>query len=233
MIPNGGRFGVEKFGRINLIPGPRDGRYPACNSIFIDDEIKAVIDPGSDESEIAKISRLRPDMVIGSHYHEDHRTYLNLFADSDLLAHGAELPCYLSLNSFLDYYGLLGSRHEQAWRNVAVNDFNYRERAPDREIADGDQIEFGATYLKVVHTPGHSPGHCCFHFPREEILFLGDYDMTSFGPWYGDRVSDIDQTIESIQRILKIDAQLYISSHAPVIKGDINEIGRASCRERV
>lgn len=218
---------MEKFARMTFIPGPRDGRYPACNSLFIDDEIKAVIDPGSDKSEMSKLSLLKPDMVIGSHYHEDHRTYLNMFADSALVVHGAELPCYLSINSFLDYYGLLGRRHEQAWRDLAVKQFNYRERAPDREIADGDLLDFGATQLRVVHTPGHSPGHCCFHFPGEGILFLSDLDMTSFGPWYGDRVSDIDQTIESIRRILEIDAHIYISSHAPVIRGDISRLAQA------
>jgi len=218
---------VEKFGCINFIPGPRDGRYPSCNSLFIDDELKAVIDPGSDESELLKISRLKPGLVINSHYHEDHRTYLNMFSDSGLLIHAAELPCYISINSLLDYYGLLGRRHEQAWREVLVNQFNYRERAPSGEISDGELIDFGATQLRVIHTPGHSPGHCCFHFPREGILFLGDLDMTSFGPWYGDRVSDIDQTIESVQRILEIDAQIYISSHAPVIRGDISQLARA------
>lgn len=215
---------MEKFGCIKFIPGPRDGRYPACNSLFIDDKIKAVIDPGSDEKELLDISRLKPGMVISSHYHEDHRTYLNMFADSDLVVHGAELPCYLSINSFLDYYGLLGRRHEQAWRELAVSRFKYRERVPSREIADGDLVDFGTTQLRVIHTPGHSPGHCCFHFPREGIFFLGDLDMTSFGPWYGDRVSDIDQTIESIRRILEIDAQIYISSHAQVIRGEINSL---------
>lgn len=218
---------MEKFGNVTFIPGPRYGRYPACNSLYIDDGARAVIDPGSDQSELLKLSRTKPGMVINSHYHEDHRTYLNMFAGSELAVHGAELPCWLSINSFLDYYGLLGSRHEQAWRDLAVNQFNYRERAPDREIADGDVIDFGNTQLKVIHTPGHSPGHCCFHFPREGLLFLADLDMTSFGPWYGDRVSDIDQTIESIRKILEIDAQIYISSHAQVIRGDINELARA------
>jgi glyoxylase-like metal-dependent hydrolase (beta-lactamase superfamily II) len=218
---------MEKFGRIAFIPGSREGRYPYCNSLFIDDGIKAIIDPGSDKKELLEISRPGPGMVINSHYHEDHRTYLDFFPDADLLVHGAEAPCYISINSFLDYYGLLGRRHEQAWRDLAVNRFNYRERPPDREITDGDLIDFGDTSLKVIHTPGHSPGHCCFHFPRERVLFMADYDMTSFGPWYGDRVSDIDQTIESVQRILETDADIYISSHASVMRGDISGLAKA------
>ena len=217
---------MEKFGNIVFIPGPRDGRYPYCNSMLIDDEIRALIDPGSDEEQLLKLSRNKPEIVISSHYHEDHRAYLHLFDDSELYAHPTEFPCYISINSFLDYYGLLGRRHEKAWRDLVLDRFNYREREPDRAIADGDVLEFGRTSLAVIHTPGHSPGHCCFHFPREGVLFLGDLDMTSFGPWYGDRVSDIDQTIESINRILEVDAQIYISSHAPVIRGGIVKLAR-------
>lgn len=218
---------MEKFGCITFIPGPRDGRYPACNSLFIDDELKAIIDPGSDEDELLKISLLKPQLVISSHFHEDHRTYLNMFSESDLLVHGSEVPCYLSVNSFLDYYGLLGRKHEQAWREVVINEFNYRERTPTREISDNELINFGSTELQVIHAPGHSVGHCCFYFAQEGVLFLGDLDMTTFGPWYGDRLSDIDQTIESIHKIQQIDAQVYVSSHAPLIRGDINRLAQA------
>lgn len=218
---------MEKFGRINFIPGPRAGRYPYCNSIFVEAGIRAVMDPGSDEEELRKLSAASPEIIINSHYHEDHRTFLNLFPDADFFVHKAELPCYLSINSMLDYYGLLGQRHENAWRELIRGQFNYRERTPDRLIADGDVIDMGGTEIRVIHTPGHSPGHCCFHFPREGVLFLGDLDMTAFGPWYGDRLSDIDQTIESVHRILQVDAGVYISSHADVIKGELAPLAKA------
>ncbi len=38
------------------------------------------------------------------------------------------------------------------------------------------------------------------------MLFLGDYDLTRFGPWYGDVYSSIEDTIISISRLKKIPA---------------------------
>jgi len=103
-----------------------------------------------------------------------------------------------------------------------VNHFHYRERIPDLGFSDGDLLNFGDTTLQIIHTPGHTIGHSSFFFPEEEILFLGDLDLTAFGPWYGDRVSDIDQIIESLQKLLSIPAKIFITSHeAGTIEGDI------------
>lgn len=38
----------------------------------------------------------------------------------------------------------------------------------------GQVLEFGKIALEVVHTPGHTPGHCCLSWPEEGVLFSGD-----------------------------------------------------------
>lgn len=38
----------------------------------------------------------------------------------------------------------------------------------------GDQLHLAGIDVDVLHTPGHSPGHCCFHVPAEGLLFSGD-----------------------------------------------------------
>ena len=43
---------------------------------------------------------------------------------------------------------------------------------PDRVLKEGDEIRFGELSLKVMHTPGHSPGGICLY--REGHLFSGD-----------------------------------------------------------
>ena len=45
------------------------------------------------------------------------------------------------------------------------------------------------------------------------MLFLGDYDLTPFGPWYGDRDSSIQDTIASIKRLKSIPAQTWLTCH--------------------
>lgn len=41
-------------------------------------------------------------------------------------------------------------------------------------LHDGDTIIVGGMELRVLHTPGHSPGSVCFYEPNEKILFSGD-----------------------------------------------------------
>lgn len=46
--------------------------------------------------------------------------------------------------------------------------------APFTELADGDTLQLAGLELDVLFTPGHSPGHCCFHLADEGVLFSGD-----------------------------------------------------------
>ena len=43
-----------------------------------------------------------------------------------------------------------------------------------RHLADGDEIAFGSHTLKVLATPGHSPGGLCFYCESEKAVFVGD-----------------------------------------------------------
>jgi glyoxylase-like metal-dependent hydrolase (beta-lactamase superfamily II) len=48
------------------------------------------------------------------------------------------------------------------------------DEIPDGDLADGQEIEVAGTTLRVLHTPGHSPGAVCFHAPELNVLFSGD-----------------------------------------------------------
>ena len=45
---------------------------------------------------------------------------------------------------------------------------------PDIELAEGDTISFGQYTLRVLFTPGHTPGHVSFYEPSAAIIFDGD-----------------------------------------------------------
>jgi glyoxylase-like metal-dependent hydrolase (beta-lactamase superfamily II) len=47
---------------------------------------------------------------------------------------------------------------------------------PERfeSLSDGQVIRVAGLELEVRHTPGHTPGHCCFYFEEEQTLFSGD-----------------------------------------------------------
>jgi glyoxylase-like metal-dependent hydrolase (beta-lactamase superfamily II) len=42
------------------------------------------------------------------------------------------------------------------------------------DLSDGQRLEVAGLALEVRHTPGHTPGHCCFYLEREETLLSGD-----------------------------------------------------------
>lgn len=47
---------------------------------------------------------------------------------------------------------------------------------PDRleRLEHGQVLDIADASLQVRHTPGHTPGHCCFFWEEEGILFSGD-----------------------------------------------------------
>ncbi len=45
---------------------------------------------------------------------------------------------------------------------------------PDRWLEDGDTISFGAQTLRVIHTPGHTPGHLVFFHEAGRLAIVGD-----------------------------------------------------------
>ena len=51
------------------------------------------------------------------------------------------------------------------------------------------------------------------HNGEPGVLFLGDYDLTPFGPWYGDVYSSIEETLTSLERLRRIPARVWITGH--------------------
>jgi hydroxyacylglutathione hydrolase len=44
----------------------------------------------------------------------------------------------------------------------------------DAYVSDGDTLAIGGLAVKVIHTPGHAPGHVAYHIPSEKVLIGGD-----------------------------------------------------------
>ena len=203
-----------RFGRVVFLPGPNRGKYPHCHSLFIDDEVPAVVDPASDEAALKRLAEEKSiAVVIHSHWHEDHFWFTDLFQGAKLWVPTADVEPYLDLENFIRWYGFDQPEHAEQWRQILAQQFRYRPRQPDRTYTDGEILSFGATRAQVVHTPGHTPGHSCLFFPEESLLFLADIDLTKFGPWYGDVYSDLDAVVASVEKVRKIPAKHYVTCH--------------------
>jgi glyoxylase-like metal-dependent hydrolase (beta-lactamase superfamily II) len=56
---------------------------------------------------------------------------------------------------------------------------------PDRELADGDLVDLPGRKLRVIWTPGHSPGHICLHLEDGDRIFTGDHVLPRITPHIG------------------------------------------------
>ncbi len=203
----------RKFGPVSFIPGSNSGKYPYCNSLYIEADLRVVMDPGSDRKRLQELLESPGvDVAWLSHWHEDHITHLDLFDDKELWISELDAPLIRDLDSFCEGYGLT-DKEKEYWAPLFVDQFHFRARTPSRLIEPGDRIDLGGVSIDVIGTPGHTPGHCSFFFRELGMLFLGDYDLTPFGPWYGDVGSSIDKTIESVNRLRSIPAGLWITAH--------------------
>ena len=203
----------QNLGPVRFIPGKNRGRYPYCNSVYIA-EAGILIDPASDRTALKNLREAEPvNQIWLSHWHEDHFKHLDLFGDLSFRISERDLPPLTSIETFLDWYALDNPEYRTFWAAMVQDQFHYRPRTTDLFFQDREIINLGALTVEVIPTPGHTPGHLAFYFREPKILFLGDYDLTSFGPWYGDRYSDIDQTIASLHLLKAVPAETWLTGH--------------------
>jgi hydroxyacylglutathione hydrolase len=204
----------KHFGPIWFIPGENNGKYPFCHSIYIEGA-GILIDPASDRRRLEVIrDRHGVNAVWLSHWHEDHFMYLDLFENVPLWISRADAPPLSDLEILLDWYGIANDEHRQYWRQLMLEQFNFRPRRPHGFLQGGEQIRLGGDLtVDLIAAPGHTPGHMALYFREPDVLFLGDYDLTRFGPWYGDVHSSIEETIASLERLKRIPARVLLTSH--------------------
>ncbi len=203
------------LGRVTVLFGERRGKYPQGNSLLVRGaEETAIVDPSL--GILPRRERLpRVDRVILSHCHEDHLAGAHLFADRPLHVHEADLPGLQSLDGFLDIFGFDAFPEVRAsWERTAKEQFHFRPRPDALPYRDGAVFELGGgVQVEVIHTPGHTRGHSALWIHPDEVLFLGDIDLSSFGPYYGDAWSDLEDFERSLLRVREIPALHYVSFH--------------------
>ena len=203
----------QQFGPVRFIPGKRSGRYPYSHSLYIEADTKVLIDAASDDKRLKELhDGPGVDAVWLTHWHEDHFKYLYLFDDRELWISEKDAVPLSSLDAFFDAYGM-NPEERQAWIPIMDKAFHFKPRKPHRVFNGKRIVDLGGVTVEAIPTPGHTPGHCALFFQGQGILFLGDYDLSKFGPWYGDRDSDIDAVVASVNRLRATPAQIWITAH--------------------
>jgi glyoxylase-like metal-dependent hydrolase (beta-lactamase superfamily II) len=201
------------LGRTTVLFGDKHGKYPHGNSLLVHGTNETIlIDPS-----LAVIPRRASlpavDRVLNSHCHEDHVAGNHLFPDATVHAHDLDAPGLRSFDGFMAIYGFDGPLAE-TWGRTVVEQFHYVPRPDAQGFADGAVFDLGGgVTVRAIHTPGHTRGHTAFLVEPDGVLYLGDIDLSSFGPYYGDAWSDLEAFERTLALVRGIEARWYATFH--------------------
>ncbi len=135
-----------------------------CLVIDCGDGQAIVVDPGAEPGRILDaVTRrnLKVSYVINTHGHFDHiganRAVLAA-TGAKLLIHAADEPHLGKASEISTMYGLTAENSPK----------------PDRNLEDGMVLNVGTTEIRVLHTPGHTPGGCSLYFSDRKLVVTGD-----------------------------------------------------------
>lgn len=202
-----------------FIEAANRGRYPNAHSLYLEGVVNTLIDTGA--GPVLEDLVERTDQVVLSHYHRDHVAYNHLFRNIDFAIHEADAAGVESADEFYRLSGLDRVDIEAYWK--IVNQVDFTATKIKQRFSDGDYIEQGMLNVKVLHLPGHTPGHCGFLIEKHNLVFAADIDLTGFGPWYGNPSSDLNQFRQSIQRLRSIKPEQLVTGHSMPITKNIDQ----------
>ena len=95
-------------------------------------------------------------------------------------------------------------------------DAKFLDFKPDKTLKGNELLDLGDCKLRVIHTPGHTPGSICLYEPESKSLFSGD-TIFSCGIGRTDLPGgDTKKIIDSIERLTKLDFKILYPGHGEI-----------------
>ena len=157
------------------------GEWAVTNNIWLvgDDREVVVFDAAHDAAAIVEaVHGRRVTAIVLTHGHNDH------------------INAAVPLRDAVDAPVLLHSADRMLW------DVVWPSAKPDGAVIPGEVLKAGGHELGVLHTPGHSPGCCCFHDATSGVVFSGDTLFCGGPGATGRSYSDESTIVRSIRDVL-------------------------------
>lgn len=204
---------VLRFGAVSVHLGEKSGKYPDGNQVIVQGgDVRVAFDT----PEVA--NRIGPeldevDLVILGHVHEDHMAGLHRLPQVRVQVHHADLAAAQSWEGMSRHYGYPPEVLD-AMLAIVQKDFHYQPRPDATGYTDGAAWDLGGgVRVRAHHLPGHTAGHCALMVESEGLAFIGDIDLSGFGPYYGDATSNLSDFRRTLTKVAELDARIWVTSH--------------------
>jgi len=204
---------VFRQGSVSVHLGEKSGKYPDGNQVIVrGSQACAAFDTPLVANRIGREFE-QVDLVILGHVHEDHMAGLHLVPQASVHVHNADLAAAQSWEGLARHYGYPPSVLVPM-KKMIESDFHYRPRPDAEGYEDGATWDLGGgVRVRAQHMPGHTAGHCVLVVENEGIAFLGDIDLTGFGPYYGDACSNLADFRRTLAAVADVEARTWVTSH--------------------
>lgn len=189
--------------------------------VLVGEERAMLIDTGVGLTDLEKAVRTvteKPYFTVLSHGHGDHIGGCGQL--SEVYIHPADKQMYLEndrerLQKYIDQMGEMGS-----FEAYDVPKPLCAEKLPRLlDLEDGMVFNLGNRPVRVIHTPDHTPGSCCFLDERERILFSGDACNVNLG-----LSESVNTTLKSLYKLDTLRDQFDRN-----FNGHVGYVGRPDC----
>ncbi len=185
-----------------------------ANTYVIKNEITVLIDPGLEnylglrleEMQEDGISAKDIDLIVITHLHPDHCDATAALKEVS----GAKVALHPSQLEYLD------TMAEDALRFLGVE---AKTKKFDVDFVFDERLSLGNTELKILHTPGHSPGSICFYASDKKILICGDLVFDKSVGRTDLPFGNKEELKSSINTVSALDTELLLPGHGAIIEG--------------